>query len=626
MSGGNPSAAAERRSAGHGSVNSDAAADTTKRSRFVYQDDDVIEKPFNWAQMRRLLVYMKPYKRQLLPVLIVMMVLGTITKLAIPFLISYAIDHAIQPADGNPSLRLLYIIAGTALGLYIIQWGANTFRIKFMNVIGQRIIYDLRADLFKHIQKLSFHFYDKRPAGSVLVRVTNDVNSLQELFTNGAVNTLVDCMQLLGIIIILLFLNVQLAVAVMITVPIMFLVSTKLRKRIRFAWQDVRIKQSRINSHLNEAIQGIRVTQAYTQEQANMDYFDHMNSVNKKSWDRASALNQTFGPVIEITSAIGAFVLFMYGSHLIQSDVITVGVLFAFAQYVGNFWEPINRLGQMYSQMLIAMASSERIFEFMDEQPSVGEEDHAMKLPPVHGDVAFENILFEYEKGRPALRGISLSAQAGQSIALVGHTGSGKSTIINLLCRFYDPTEGRVAIDGFDIRNVTLESLRSQIGIVLQDTFIFSGTIRDNIRFGRLDATDTEVEEAAKAVFAHDFIVNLKDGYDTEVQERGNVLSMGQRQLISFARALLANPRILILDEATASIDTETELKIQEALKTLLEGRTSFIIAHRLSTIRGCDNIVVLDHGVIQEQGTHEQLMRMRGTYYGLVAAQYKYM
>lgn len=596
-----------------------------QKTRFVYPDDDIIEKPFNWGQMRRLLVYMKPYKRQLLPVLLLLMVLGTLTRLAVPFLTSYAIDHAIKPTDASPSERLLYILTGTVLVMYIIQWATNTYRIKFMNVIGQRIIYDLRSDLFKHIQKLSFGFYDKRPAGSVLVRVTNDVNSLQDLFTNGAINTLVDILQLTGIVIILLFLDWRLAIAVMITVPIMFFVSSKLRRYIRRAWQDVRMKQSRINSHLNEAIQGMRVTQAYTQEKENMQFFEHMNGINKKSWDRASALNQTFGPVIEITSAIGAFILFVYGSHLVQAGM-TIGVLFAFAQYIGNFWEPINRLGMMYSQLLVAMASSERIFEFMDEVPTIDNAPRAMVLPPIRGDVQVEDVLFEYETGRPALNGVSLEAKAGQSIALVGHTGSGKSTIINLLCRFYDPTKGRVIVDGFDIKHVELESLRSQVGIVLQDTFIFSGTIRDNIRFGKLDASDEEVEAAAKAVHAHEFISSMPNGYETEVQERGNILSMGQRQLISFARALLADPRVLILDEATASIDTETELKIQEALKTLLKGRTSFIIAHRLSTIRHCDNIIVLDHGQIMEQGDHEQLMKKRGTYYGLVAAQYKYM
>ncbi|WP_152393872.1 ABC transporter ATP-binding protein [Paenibacillus guangzhouensis] len=594
--------------------------------RFIYQDDDQIEKSFNWAQFTRLFAFMKPYAKQMLPVIIVMMILGTITRLAVPLLISLAIDRAIAPKVGNPSYSLLYTYTGVVLVLYIIQWAANTYRIKFTNIIGQRVIYDLRTALFKHIQKLSFRFYDTRPAGSVLVRITNDVNSLQDLFTNGVVNAMIDCVQLAGIIVILLFLNWKLAIAVMITVPIMFIVSTKLRKKIRIAWQDVRVKQSRINSHLNEAIQGIRVTQAYTQEKENISFFNDMNTVNRKSWDHASMMNQTFGPVIEITGAIGTFILFWYGAHLLQSGALTVGLLVAFANYVGNFWDPINRLGQLYSQLLVAMASSERIFEYLDEVPNVAEDKHAKELPPIRGDVNFKNIVFEYEKGRHALKGISLDVKAGQSIALVGHTGSGKSTIINLLSRFYDPVEGQILIDGVDIREVTIESLRSQIGIVMQDTFIFSGSIRDNIRFGRLDATDEEVEAAAKAVNAHEFITNMPDGYDTQVEERGNVLSMGQRQLLSFARALLANPRILILDEATASIDTETEVKIQEALKTLLQGRTSFIIAHRLSTIRHADHIVVLDHGRIQEQGTHESLMTQRGTYFGLIEAQYRFL
>ncbi|WP_213592450.1 ABC transporter ATP-binding protein [Paenibacillus woosongensis] len=594
--------------------------------RFVYQDDELIDKAFDWKQFRRLFAYMKPYARQMLPLVLLMTVLGTITKLTVPYLTSIAIDKAIAPEAGSPSLKLLYILTGIIVALYIVQWISSKLRIKYTNIIGQRVIYDLRSDLFKHIQKLSFNFFDKRPAGSVLVRVTNDVNSLQDLFTNGVVNLMIDCVQLAGIVVILLLINWQLGLAVMITVPIMFFVSTKLRQKIRIAWQEVRMRNSRINSHLNESIQGIRVTQAYTQEQENMRYFDMMNMDSKKSWDKASAMNQMFGPIIEITGGLGTFILFMLGAYMIQSGQLTIGLLVAFSNYVGNFWDPINRLGMMYNQLLVAMASSERIFEFIDEEPSIADKPGAKPLPPIEGNIEFKNVIFEYEKGRQALKGISLNVRSGQSIALVGHTGSGKSTIINLLSRFYDTTEGSVCIDGHDIRDVTVQSLRSQIGIVLQDTFIFSGSIRDNIRFGRLDATDEEVEAAAKAVDAHDFIMKLPGGYDTEVEERGNALSMGQRQLLSFARALLANPRILILDEATASIDTETELKIQDALKVLLKGRTSFIVAHRLSTIRNADNIVVLDHGEIKEQGSHQQLMEQKGIYSGLVEAQFRFL
>jgi ATP-binding cassette subfamily B multidrug efflux pump len=592
------------------------------QERFVYQDDDLMEKPFDWGQLKRLGKYMKPYSRKLLPIILITILIGTLSKLAIPMLISYAIDHALLQENGS----LLLIITCTMAAVYLIQWLASNYRIRYTNDIGQKVIYDLRRDLFSHIQQLSFRFFDKRPAGSVLVRVTNDVNSLQDLFTNGVVNVLIDSIQLLGIIIILLSFNLKLGAAIMITVPLMFMVSTSLRKKIRRAWQDVRMKQSRINAHLNESIQGVRVTQAYTQEKENMKYFDGMNTVNRFSWNLASGLNQSFGPIIEITGAVGYCILFWYGAKMVQSGEISIGLLVGFATYIGHFWDPINRLGQMYSQVLIAMASSERIFEFIDEKPSVAESIHAPELPTIEGHIQIDNLVFEYEPGRPALKGINLEVQPGQSIALVGHTGSGKSTIINLISRFYDPVEGRILIDGHPIRDVTIQSLRSQIGIVLQDTFIFSGTIRDNIRFGRLDATDEEVELAAKAVNADDFIINLNDGYETEVQERGNVLSMGQRQLISFARALLANPRILILDEATASIDTETELKIQEALKILLAGRTSFIIAHRLSTIRNADNIVVLDHGRIMEMGSHEKLLEVKGIYYGLIQAQYQFL
>ncbi|MFD1989848.1 ABC transporter ATP-binding protein [Paenibacillus nicotianae] len=603
-----------------------SSAITRVEDRFVYQDDELIDKAFNWSQFARLFGYIKPYAKQLLPFIILMMVLGTVTKLAVPYITGVAIDKAIQPVTGAPSLTLLYGLTALALGLYLIQWAANAYRIKYTNIIGQRVIYDLRSDLFSHIQRLSFSFFDKRPAGSVLVRVTNDVNSLQDLFTNGAVNVMIDCVQLLGIVVILLLINWKLGLAVMLTVPLMFFVSTKLRKIIRLSWQEVRMKNSRINSHLNESIQGIRVTQAYTQEKENMKYFDNMNASSKKSWDKASALNQSFGPLIEITGGLGSMILFWYGATLIASGEIMIGTLVAFASYVGNFWDPINRLGNMYNQLLVAMASSERIFEFMDEQPSVADKPGAQPIPRIHGNIVFDKVTFEYEPNRPALREIDLNVVAGQSIALVGHTGSGKSTIINLISRFYDIKSGSIKIDGYDIRDVTLESLRGQISIVLQDTFIFSGTIRDNIRFGRLDATDEEVENAAKAVHAHAYIEKLPKGYDTEVEERGNVLSMGQRQLLSFARALLADPRILILDEATASIDTETELRIQEALKVLLQGRTSFIVAHRLSTIRHADHIVVLDHGQIKEEGTHAELIQKQGIYNGLIEAQFRFL
>ncbi|RKP56992.1 ABC transporter ATP-binding protein [Cohnella endophytica] len=594
--------------------------------QFVYQDDELIEKPFNWKQIGRLFEFVKPYRTAVTRVVFVMTVFGMLSRLAIPFLISMAIDRAIHPKVGEGSLSLLYGIVAAMLAMYGMRWWAQRYTIQKTNEIGQKVIFDLRAALFKHIQSLSFRFFDKRPAGSVLVRVTNDVNSLQDMFTNGVINSVIDIVQLIGITIILLVMEPKLGLAIMITVPLMFIVSSTLRKRIRMAWQVVRIKQSRINAHLNESIQGIRVTQAFTQEKENIGFFDRMNASNIRSWNTASALNQLFGPVIEITSAIGTLILLLYGTYLIQSGTMTVGILVAFITYVGSFWEPITRLGNMYSQLLISMSSAERIFEFMDEKPAVPQKKDAVKLPKAEGNIRIENVSFGYEADRPALKGINLDVKAGLSVALVGHTGSGKSTIVNLICRFYDTVEGRVLLDGIDIRDVTIDSLRSQIGIVLQDTFIFSGTIRDNIRYGRPDATDADVEAAARAVRAHEFIADLPNGYDTEVEERGNALSVGQRQLLSFARALLANPRILVLDEATASIDTETELRIQEALATLLKGRTSFIVAHRLSTIRHADMIVVLDHGVIVDQGNHDELMKRPGHYRNLVDAQYRFL
>ncbi|MCA0990049.1 ABC transporter ATP-binding protein [Pseudalkalibacillus hwajinpoensis] len=593
-----------------------------RRERFHYSQDTAIEKQFNWKQMSRLLGYMDPYKKNLLPKAIISMLLSTAVRLIVPIFIGVLLfDHAIK--NQNQTL-LIQLIIGIA-GLYLLSWIANTYRIKWTNQLGQYIIYDIRQGLFKHIQRLSHGFFDKRSAGSILVRIINDVNSMQELFTSGVINLLMDIVLLLGIIVIMFVLSPQLTLAIMIILPLMFLISTSLRKRIRRSWQDVRIKQAKINSHLNESIQGIRVTQSYTQEKGNMEFFQGVNQENYASWKDATQKSAIFRPFVEMSNAIGTAILIWFGVYLIQNGM-DYGVFVTFAFYLGMFWEPISRLGQVYNQLLVAMASSERIFEFLDEQPNVPEKKNAIELDDIKGEITFENVEFSYDESRKALHELSLKMQAGDTVALVGHTGSGKSTIANLISRFYDPTSGTVRIDGMDLKDVKLDSLREKVSVVLQDTFIFSGTIMENIRFGRPGASDEEVIEAAKAVGADHFIQRLSNGYETEVEERGNVLSVGERQLLSFARALLADPRILILDEATASIDTETELKIQQALNVVLEGRTAIMIAHRLSTIREADNIIVLDHGRILEQGNHNELMRKGGTYYELVKSQFNMM
>jgi ATP-binding cassette subfamily B multidrug efflux pump len=589
-------------------------------NRFHYSTEQVIEKPFNWQQLSRLFAYMKPYSKNLLPLSFFAMILSTAVRLTVPIIIGvYTLDHAVAEKDSKLLVTLVVFIAG----LYIISYVGNVFRIRWTNQLGQNVIYDLRQHLFTHVQQLSHRFFDSRSAGSILVRILNDINSLQELFTSGVINLLMDLIMLVGIFVILFSLSPELTIAVMIILPIMFFISTSLRRKIRRSWQMVRIKQAKLNSHLNESIQGIRVTQSYTQERENMEFFDGVNTETHDSWQDATRKNAMFRPFVEMSNAIGTAILIWYGASLIANETITIGIFVSFAFYLGMFWEPISRIGQIYNQLLMAMASSERIFEFLDEKPNVAEKKNAKRLENIKGHIEFDSVEFAYDEKRKALKGISLDMLAGQTVALVGHTGSGKTTIANLVSRFYDPTNGAVKIDGIDLKDVTLESIRSQISVVLQDTFIFSGTIMDNIRFGNPGASDDEVKNAAMAVGAHLFIEKLSNGYLTEVEERGNILSVGERQLISFSRALLADPKILILDEATASIDTETEVKIQHALKTLLKNRTAIIIAHRLSTIREADNIFVLDHGEIIEQGSHAQLMDIKGEYYNLVKAQF---
>lgn len=588
--------------------------------RFHYSTDQAIEKPFNWFQMLRLFAFMKPYTKTLLPIAILGMILSTSVRLFAPILIgSFALDHIIENQDPD----FLWIMVGVIAFMYVIGYIGNTLRIKYMNKLGQLVIFDMRKKLFNHIQRLSHRFFDQRSAGSILVRITNDVNSLQDLFTNGVINLLMDMIMLIGIVILLFIINPPLTVAILIILPIMFIISTRLRRNIRRSWQDVRIKQSMINSHLNESIQGIRVTQSYTQENENIGFFNRMNEMNFEAWRNATQKSAMFRPFVELSGAIGTAILLWFGVVLIQAGQLSIGEFFAFSLYIGMFWEPISRLGQVYNQLLVGMASSERIFEFLDEQPSVPEKSNATTLDKVEGHIQFDHVEFAYDAERKALSDITLDIKGGQTVALVGHTGSGKTTIVNLISRFYDPTKGRVLLDGHDLRDIRLDSLREKVSIVLQDTFIFSGTIMDNIRFGRPDASDEEVKKAAYTVGADNFIQHLPNGYETEVEERGNILSVGERQLISFARALLADPQILILDEATAAIDTETEQVIQAALRKLLKGRTAIMIAHRLSTIREADQIFVLEQGNILEYGNHDELMDQRGEYYELVKSQF---
>ena len=592
--------------------------------RFYYTIDLAIEKPFNWQQIWRLLDYLKPYSKNYLPGAVIAMLVSTIIRLLVPILIGkVAIDIAIKNKDATMLTYLVFVIAA----LYVLSYVANIFRIKWVNILGQNVIYDIRQHLFQHVQRLSHRFFDTRSTGSILVRILNDINSLQELFTNGIINLLMDIVTLAGIIIILFVLSPKLALAIMIILPLMFYVSTKLRRSIRRSWQDVRIQQSRLNSHLNEGIQGIRITQSFSQEKENAEFFNGINYDNYESWRQATKKSAMFRPFVEMSNAVGTVILITFGAYLILRGVdqggIEIGTFVSFAFFLGMFWDPISRLGQMYNQLLQAMAASERIFEFLDEQPNVEEMDDAHEFSHMRGHIEFDDVQFSYEEDRIALQQITLDIKAGQTVALVGHTGSGKSTIANLVSRFYDPTKGTVKVDGHDLRNVQLNSLRQRISVVLQETFIFSGTIMENIRFGKPDASDEEVIEAARVVGADDFIQRLTNTYQTEVEERGSILSAGERQLLSFARALLADPSILILDEATASIDTETEVKIQLALARLLKGRTAIVIAHRLSTIRESDNIYVLENGRILENGNHDELMAMRGEYFGLIKSQF---
>lgn len=583
-----------------------------------YNQEEVYQKPFDSNQFKRLLIYLRPYTKQLFITLSIMLILS-LADLAGPLLMQQAIDGAI--VDKN--LNQLHLIGIAYLALRLTMFIGSYFRTIIMNKTGQGVIYDMRKQLYNHIQHLSLRFYDSRPAGKIMVRITSDIENLNELLTSGVVQVINDMLTLVLIIAIMVKMHALLALYTFAIVPLLILLATKLRTYVRKNWRIVRRKRSNMNAFLQESISGMRTIQAFTHEAESGKEFDDVNQDYTLAQLAAVKVSMLFGPSVELTGAIGTCIVYYAGARLVVGGNISTGVLVAFISYVGRFWEPISRLSNFYNQLLVAMASAERVFTILDEEPEIMDVPTAEPIPEINGQVDFENVKFAYEEGVDVLKGISFHVEPGQTIALVGATGAGKSTIINLIPRFYNVLEGAIKIDGHNVRDIKKDSLRNQIGIVLQDPLIFAGTIRDNIRYGKLDATEAEIIAAAKAVNAHDFIIEFEKGYDTNVQERGSRLSVGQRQLVSFARAILANPRILILDEATSSIDTKTEQLIQDAIQNILKGRTSFVIAHRLSTIRNADKILVIENGEITECGTHESLLALQGIYYKLNKAQF---
>lgn len=592
-------------------------------ARNKYDIDEVIEDKFDFGQLKRVFQYVKPYRGQLAFALFLMLSASALTML-FPMFISEIMDTYI------PAGNIRAIVTITLISLVIVLYTCVCIRLKIRitSRIGQAIVHQLRSDIFCHLQELPFSYYDDRPHGKIQVRVVNYVNSLSDLLSNGIINTITDMCNLIFILIFMLLLHVRLTLICLCGLPVLFAVIVFVKRRQRRAWQIQSNKQSNLTAYIAESINGIRVTQSFVRERENTSIFNHLSDSYRSAWMRAVKYNFIMWPCIDSISTVTTAFIYVIGIGWISGEIygVTVGILIAFTSYISRFWEPINTLASFYNSLLTAIAYLERIFETIDEPVNVKDAEDAVPMPPIDGKVEFEDVCFSYEDGVQILNKVNFAANPGDTYAIVGPTGAGKSTIVNLISRFYNVDSGRILIDGTDISGVTLKSLRKQMGIMMQDSFIFSGTIMDNIRYGNLTATDEEVIAAARTVCAHDFIMEMENGYQTQVNERGSRLSAGQRQLISFARALLENPAILILDEATSSIDTETEILLQKGLNRLLEGRTSFIIAHRLSTIKNANCIMYVDKGNILEAGTHDELLALKGEYYKLFMSQYDFL
>lgn len=587
----------------------------------TFKEDEYQKEVLKKDTLLRLYKYLLQYTKQIILVLVIMAVTISITLIN-PLIIERAIDVHIQNKDINGLLRL----GAAALLMNVIFIVGVKARMFIMARMSNQVLVKIREELYIHIQKLSFSFFDSRPTGKILARIIGDVNSLKDVLSDSVTTLIPDFLTILAVGTIMIVKNAKLAMAAMITLPFlaagMYVIQTFSHKR----WQLLRKKNSNLNAFIHEDLSGIRIVQSFTAEHESDESFDGLLNEQKNAFIGAVSLGDAFGSVIELTWGAGGFLLYYIGIKIVGVEEIGIGTFMAFSTYISMFWSPIRNLANFYNKIVTNISAAERIFDILDTEPEIVDRTGVHELPEIEGEVVFDHVSFAYsdEPDKKVLDDVSFNIKPGETIALVGPTGAGKTTIVNLISRFYDIKEGDIYVDGNSLKDVSIQSLRKQMGVMTQDNFLFSGTIKDNIRYGKLSATDEEVVEAAKAVNAHEFIMKLEKGYDTEISERGARLSIGQRQLLAFARTMVSKPRILILDEATSSIDTHTEILVQQGIENLLKGRTSFVIAHRLSTIKKADRIFVIDKGTVCEAGNHEQLMEKKGAYYELYQAQFK--
>lgn len=590
-----------------------------------FREDEQMDASDTGKVVLRLFGYLRDYKKDVVIVLIAMAVTVGISLLN-PLLIEEAIDHYVADKDMNGLLKLVAFAATVNL-VYVVM---VKVRIYVMSLISNNIILKVRNEVYEHIQTLSFSFFDSRPNGKILARIMGDVNSLKDVLAKAVTNIIPNTITIIGVIVIMLMKDWRLALAAMCTLPFMAIAIYMVEKSNHIRWQVVRKKGSNVNAYVHESIAGMRVVQSLNAQDETRAQFEKLTDEHRDSFIYACRVADLFFPVIDMSWGIGMMVLYLVGVKIIGVPEVSLGLLVAFGTYTGMFWEPIMNLSTFFNQLITNLSAAERVFDIMDTESDLTDEPDAFELPDIKGEVAFNNVSFTYDEGTESetkvLDNVSFTAKPGETIALVGPTGAGKTTIVNLISRFYDIQKGSITIDGYDLKKVTMNSLRKQMGVMTQDNFIFHGTVRENIAYGKLNATDEEIIRAAKAVDAHDFIMKMEKGYDTELKEQGAGLSIGQRQLIAFARTMISEPKILILDEATSSIDTHTELMVQKGIEALLKGRTSFVIAHRLSTIQNADRIFVIDQGGIREQGSPAELLEKKGAYYKLYMAQFAEM